>query len=211
MNRGNRRQRLFHGHDDYAAFVAMMRRALELHPVRLYAWCLMPNHFHAVVEPSESGQMGRWVHRLLTAHVRREHAMRRPGGRTWQGRYKSCPVQDGHLLTVVRYVERNPLRAGLVAASTEWAWSSARDRMNHARRVPLEPIPGRLPVDWPSWLDGPVDASELEIIRQSTRSEIPIGDATWRTETAEELGLRPEYRRPGRPPRGPGADSRIMD
>jgi len=117
LNRGNGRQRVFHKEADYAAFVRLFDEAQVRCPMRVLAYCLMPNHFHLVVWPWGDGDLSRWMQWLQTTHVRRYHEHYRSTGHVWQGRFKAFPIQeDEHLLTVLRYVERNPLRAGLAAA-----------------------------------------------------------------------------------------------
>ena len=94
-------------------------------PVDLLGYCLMPNHFHLVLRPHHDGDLGRWMQWLLTAHVRRYHRHYVTTGHVWQGRFKAFPVEDDdHLVTVLRYVERNPLRAELVSRAEDWKWSS---------------------------------------------------------------------------------------
>jgi len=82
--------------------------------MRVLAYCLMPNHFHLALWPQADGDLSRWMQWVLTAHVRRYHRHYGSSGHVWQGRFKAFPIQaDGHLLTVLRYIERNPVRAGL--------------------------------------------------------------------------------------------------
>ena len=81
---------------------------------------LMPNHFHLLLWPHEDGDLSRWMQWLMTAHVRRYHRHDKGSGQVWQGRFKAFPVQpDEHYLTVLRYVERNPLRANKVERSQD--------------------------------------------------------------------------------------------
>ncbi len=137
INRGNGRARVFHGEADYREFVKLMataageRLAPRLAP-RLLAYCLMPNHVHLVLWPREDGEVSRWIQWLMTAQVRRHHRRHGSDGHLWQGRFKAFPIQrDEHLLSVLRYVERNPLRAKLVARAEDWPWSSL-GAANHA-------------------------------------------------------------------------------
>ena len=91
------------------------------------AYCLMPNHFHLVLRPRADGDLSRFMQWLLTSHVRRYHRHYHSSGHVWQGRFKAVPIQDDeHLLTVLAYVEANPLRARLVPKGTDWLWSSLR-------------------------------------------------------------------------------------
>jgi putative transposase len=125
MNRGNERAQVFHSDDDYHAFVVLLRQACARVPMRIIGYCLMPNHFHGVLWPSGASDMARWMEWLLTTQV--SHYRKRYGGsgHVWQGRYKAFPIELGdHLLTLLRYVERNALRANLVSRAEDWPWSS---------------------------------------------------------------------------------------
>jgi len=127
INRGNARDTVFHKDADYQAFVDLIGDACERLPKRVLAYCLLSNHFHLVLWPHRDGDLSRWMQWCLTAHVRRYHKHYRSSGHVWQGRFKAFPIeQDEHLLTVLRYVERNPLRAELVKRAELWRWSSLR-------------------------------------------------------------------------------------
>lgn len=125
INRGNGKATVFHKQSDYFSFTEMMRQACARLPMRLVSWCLMPNHFHLVLWPYENGDLSRWMQWLMTCHVRRYHRHYDSSGHIWQGRFKAFPIQeDGHYLTVLRYIEGNPLRANLVQLAENWEWSS---------------------------------------------------------------------------------------
>src|SRR3954464_15653973 len=127
LNRGNERRPVFEADGDYLAFLRVMRETLERVPLRLLAWCLMPNHWHLVLWPHQDGQLGQFMQRLTTTHVRRWRLDRHSvgHGHLYQGTYKSFPVEeDEHFYAVCRYVERNPLRAKLVRRAEDWHWSS---------------------------------------------------------------------------------------
>ena len=120
LNRGNARQRVFHKEADYQAFLRLFNEAQDRCAMRLLAYCLMPNHFHLVLWPHGDGDVSRWMQWIQTTHVRRYHEHYHTTGHVWQGRFKAFPIQEGdHLLTVLRYVERNPFRAGLVPGDAE--------------------------------------------------------------------------------------------
>ena len=123
LNRGNDRRPIFDGPGDYEAFVRILAETQERQPMRLLAYCLMPNHWHLLLWPERGGQLGAFLQRLTTTHVRRWHLHRHSVGRghLYQGSYKSFPVQDDeHFYRVCRYVERNALRANLVARAQDW-------------------------------------------------------------------------------------------
>lgn len=126
INRGNGRANVFHNEADFRAFERVLSLACERHDMRLLAWCLMSNHFHLVAWPRRDGALPAFMQWLTTCHVRRYHRHYQGSGHVWQGRYKSFPVEPGaHLQTVLRYVERNPVRAGMVTKAQDWRFSSA--------------------------------------------------------------------------------------
>ena len=148
LNRGNAQAEVFHKVDDFAAFLQLMAEANERLPLRILGYALMPNHFHLVLWPRADGDLSRWMQWLLTSHVRRYHRHYHGSGHVWQGRFKAFPIeQDEHLHTVLRYVERNPLRAKLVRRAEAWAWSSLAWRRGASGRS-CSPI-GRCPVREP--------------------------------------------------------------
>jgi putative transposase len=203
MNRGNQRGTIYHDEHDYRAFEDLMRLANERLPMRILAWCLMPNHFHVVLWPYEDGDLGHWMHWLLTTHVQRHRRRHGTDGRIWRGRFKAVPVQqDDHLFVVMRYVERNPLAANLVARAHEWSWSSLRARMpgaGAAARALLSTSPTPIPADWFDLVEQALAAKELEDLQTGLRRARPYGDAAWTRGTAERLGLLESLQPRGRP------------
>jgi putative transposase len=186
--------------------MALLARACEHIAMRILAWCLMPNHFHLVLRPYADLDLGRWMHRVMTAHVKRHQSRYETVGRIWQGRFKALPIQeDGHLVTVLRYVERNPRRAGLVDSAEAWPWSSLRSR--RASGGLLCPSPVRLPENWDAFVNGTSGDEQLDSIRLAIHRGRPFGDPVWMEQTAERLGLesslKPIGRTPGRSSRSP--------
>jgi REP-associated tyrosine transposase len=146
--------------------------------------------------------MGCFMHWLLTTHAQRYRVRRDLSGHVWQGRYKSFPIQvDRHFLTVLRYVERNPVRAGLVGHATNWRWSSLRARVTEpgALTDALTASPVELPLPWEDIVDEPLTSAELARVRFSVRRGSPFGDAAWTRGAVERLGLESTTRPPGRP------------
>ena len=197
INRGNGRATVFHEDADYRRFLDLLADARQRAPMRIVGYCAMPNHFHVVVWPQTDDALGPWMQWLLTTHVRRHHRAHRTSGHVWQGRYKSFPIEsDDHLLTVLRYVEANPVRARLVKRSADWPWSSHK---RGEAALPPDTPPVVLPPDWAGFVDAPQTPAELERLRTSVRRGAPYGTPSWVERTADDLGLSPALRPRGRP------------
>lgn len=203
INRGNAGAIVFRAEDDYAAFERLLGEACRRQPMRLLAYSLLPSHFHLVLWPLEDGDLSRWMQWLLTAHVRRYHRNYGTSGHVWQGRFRACPIQqDDHLLTILRYVERNPVRAKLVSRAEQWRWSSAWAGTSE-ERPPLHDGPVIRPRNWLSRLNQPETAVELEQLRRSVNRGTPFGNENWLHRTAARLGLEATVRPRGRPRKSP--------
>jgi putative transposase len=201
LNRGNARAEVFHDPADYEAFLDAMAESNVRLPVRVLAYCLMPNHFHLVLWPVGDGDLSRWMHWLTTTHVRRYLARYHHSGHVWQGRFKAFPVQDdGHLLAVLRYVERNPLRAGLVSRAEDWPWSSLHtNRTKTGPQLALGPAPR--PSNWVDRVNQAMTEAEEEAVRNAIRRGAPLGNEPWVRQTAKRLNLGFTLRGRGRPVR----------
>jgi putative transposase len=194
LNRGNGGAVVFHKDSDYAAFCELLATAKSKVPVQVLGFCLMPNHFHLVVQPATDTGLSPFMQWWMTSHVRRYHRHYRSHGHVWQGRFKSFPIQrDAHLLTVLRYVLRNPVRVGLVEHAAQWPWSSL-----HFPRL-RDPCPVNQPADWLDWIDQPLFEHELTALRTSVNRQQPFGSPEWQERLASRLGLVSTLRPRGRP------------
>jgi putative transposase len=211
LNRGNGRRQVFHQEGDYHAFLKALGHACVEVTLPVLGFCLMPNHFHLVVLPHQDGDLSRWMHWLQNTHVRRYHQHYHSSGHLWQGRFRAFPIEaDEHLLTVLRYVERNPVRAHLVARAEHWLWSSARCWQPGERRPSwLEVGPVPRPEPWLEWVHQPVTAAEVEALRRCVHRGAPFGSLGWVKGTAQRLGLESSLRPRGRPKKeAPDASSK---
>jgi len=205
LNRGNARMRIFHKSADYQAFERVLAEGLDRYPVELFTYCLMPNHWHLVVRPETDEALGRWMGWVGVTHVRRhhEHYQSRGGGHLYQGRFKSFPVaEDEHFLALCRYVEANPLRAGLVDRAQNWAWSRlGRNGQRHlvAEELLLGPWPVERPRNWTTRVNAKLAEKRLDTLRQCVNRGRPLGSVDWVKTTARRLGLEFTLRGPGRP------------
>lgn len=204
LNRGVGRMRLFLKDADFEAFERNLLKTLESRPMRICAYCLLPNHWHLVLWPERDGDLGAFMQKLTITHVRnwQENRHRVGYGHLYQGRYKSFPVEsDDYFYQVVRYVERNALRANLVTRAEDWRWSSLWRRVHGTaeQRQLLSPWPLPRPRDWAERVNQPQTEAELEAIRQSLTRGQPYGNETWVSRTALQLGLESTLRPRGRP------------
>lgn len=169
LNRGNGRQRVFHKDGDYRAFLKLLGQMNEQFGAYLYAYCLMPNHFHLLVKATRGEELSRGMQWFMTTHVRRYHQHYQSSGHLWQGRFKSFEVRDDkHFLTVARYVEGNPVRAGLVETAVNWVWSSHRGRCGVEEDTLIEPLPVSFVGDWTQYVDTPLTTVEMAKVRKET-------------------------------------------
>lgn len=137
---------------------------------------------------------------LMTSHVHRYHRHYQSSGHVWQGRFKAFPVQsDEHDLTVLRYVERNPLRANMVERCQDWEWSSLKPTTRSGPEGLLCDGPMLKPAKWTRHVNGVETEAVLKALRHSLARGAPFGEAHWQTTTAATLGLESSLRSRGRP------------
>jgi putative transposase len=172
LNRAVARLPLFHKDGDYEVFMRVMQEAHELHPIRILAYCLMPNHWHMVLWPKANGDLTNFVCWLTHTHTMRWHThFHTMGtGHLYQGRFKSFPIEaDDHLYKVLRYVERNALRANLVKKAQRWRWSSlaVRGDGDSPYRSLLSVWPVPRPRKWIDFVQQAQTEAELKALRHS--------------------------------------------
>jgi len=177
VNRGAKRSPLFESNDDYLDFERLISAALDRMNVAIFAYCLMPNHWHFVASPRVDGELSRLMHWLTTTHARRWQLIRGTSGQgaVYQGRFKAIPIShDQHFLWVCRYVERNALRAALVSRAEDWRWSSL---WCHHRGMGnrLADWPVTRPTDWLTSVNAPQTNAELEAFRIAMKRSKPFG------------------------------------
>src|SRR5437588_9728660 len=182
INRAVARLPLFQKDGDYAAFERVLAKALHEHPTRLLAYCLMPNHWHLVLWPQQTGELTAFLRWLTHTHSMRWHAHYHTGGtgHIYQGRFKSFPVEtDEHLYTVLRYVERNALRANLVARAEDWRWGSLWRRHGGGAQAAalMHPWPVPVPENWVALVNEPQTEAELTAVRGAVLRSSPFGSA----------------------------------
>lgn len=152
VNRGALKQRLFDSDEHYANFLGILRRALAREPVEVYAYCLMPNHWHLILRPASVAALTAYMRWVTTVHAvgfrRRSNTLGL--GHVYQGRFVSVPIEnERQMATTLVYVEANPLRAQLVERAEDWPWSSLRERISpNPRHRLIVDGPWDLPWNW---------------------------------------------------------------
>ncbi len=203
--RGNRGEDVFFTEGDRVRYLDLLGEYAEKHGLAIQAYCLMANHVHLVAVPRTEASLAtalKPVHMRYAQHVNWTQHI---GGRLWQGRFFSCPLDEEHLWAAVRYVERNPVRAGMVERAEDYRWSSAAAhcglRADAVVSDPCEPTARLTPTQWQQWLREPWEA-EPEMtarLRHCTRTGRPAGGAGFiaRLEALVGRVLRPK--KGGRP------------
>lgn len=200
LNRGNDRKTIFRSAADFDEFLIILAVARARYPLEIFAFCLMPNHFHFVVRPHEHDTLARWVHWLLTTHAQTHRRRYETAGHLWQGRFKAFAIEhDEHLLTVIRYVERNALRANLVARAEDWRWGSLSERLCARRRALLDESPCALPRNWCAEVNAVESEPALKSVRRSVATGRPFGSEAWIRSTETTFGVHFPLRERGRP------------
>lgn len=198
--RGGRKQKTFFEESDYADYIRRLSERLPEVEISIWAYCLMPNHVHFVAVPRTEDAL-----RGLFGHVHAQYARAINKARDWQGhlwqeRFFSTVMDESHTVAAMRYVERNPVRAGLCATPDEWPWSSARAHLGLAKDPLLDlEATARVIDDWSAYLGVAGDLHLQEEIRSATRTGRPAGGSVF-IEMLEEItgkDIRPQ--KGGRP------------
>jgi len=200
MNRGARRLRLFDDPEDYQTLARCASEALELTRVELFAFCVMPNHFHLVLRPQGDSDLTHFMRLMTLRHSKRWRRRRgtRGEGAVYQGRFRAFPIDtERYFYAACRYVEANPLRAGLVNRAEEWAWSSLHQTESNCHVLTLAQWPILRPSDWTEIVNAAQTSPELDHLRRSAQKGLPFGPAAWTVAIATSLGTAPGLRRPG--------------
>lgn len=205
--RGNGRARTFFGEDDYALYRDLLATNCAAAGVEVWAWCLMPNHVHLVLVPTDPDGLRRALARVHRAYAGTIQARRKRTGHFWQGRFGAVAMDEEHLAAALRYVSLNPVRARLVERAQDWRWSSTRAHLRGKDDgvTALAPIRERFP-RFADFLDEEPDAEMFARLRAAESIGRPIGDDRFlaRLERLTKRSLKPGKRgpKPAEPARG---------
>jgi putative transposase len=202
LNRANGRLRIFRKAGDFLAFEQILAEGIELYSMRLCGYCIMSNHWHLLLWPRSDGDLPEFMRWITLTHTQRFHVSHGTVGigHLYQGRYKSFPVQsDEHYLTIMRYVEGNPLRAKLVKRAGDWAWSSLAVRNGTEAPFKLSKGPLKLPSNWDKLVNQIEPEDQLDGLKNSINRGAPFGGSNWIMTTALRMNLESTLRPRGRP------------
>jgi putative transposase len=205
VQRGNNRERVFTDSGDYERYLSFLLKYSEEKEAAVLAYCLMPNHIHLLVKPSEEEALPKMMQGITLCYSKYFNGENGRTGRLWECRYHSTVIDgDNYLWTVSKYIENNPVRAGVVKRPEDYPYSSAKAHIL-GRRDPLlkEPLfvdKGELK-EYRSFIRSEQDKNIIEEIRKQTRLGKPLGDGQFLKTLSEGLGRSLYFRPKGRPPK----------
>jgi putative transposase len=200
INRGNRREAVFHDNYDYEKFLKLLIESKEKYAVKIYAYCLMPNHFHLVIYTKYADSLSQAMHWISSSYVRYYNKRYNISGHLWQGRYKSFIVQeDSYLLVLLKYVEANPKRARIVKDCIDYKYSSANNRIKNNENLITDEVPILLPADWYAYINSDEKVTDIESIRICINRQAPLGDKNWKYMVSKQYNLESTMNPRGRP------------
>jgi putative transposase len=210
VQRGHNKQVVFAHTNDFGGYLADLQELKTVFDVKVYAFCLMTNHVHLLLAPSDSTGLGKLMKALAARMTRHRNKLEGRSGTLWESRYKSSIVQtDTYLLACSRYIELNPVRAQMIQRAQDYPWSSLRLRLNESPESNWLDIPpgyldlGATPAErlarYHSFMDQPIPTSELQLIRGALQRGQLTGNTQFTDEIEKITGLRITERARGRP------------
>jgi len=204
--RGNRREDVFFCGNDRLAYLEWMHSYCQRHDVDILAYCLMTNHIHLVALPNSEEGLQRVLKPLHMRYAQRINKAHGWKGHLWQGRFFSSPLDDKYLWSAIRYVERNPIRVGLVERAEDYRWSSAAAHCGlHSDKVLSNKAEWQAMFasigDWSAWLSVEEEAGRLNVLRKHVEKGLPCGSDGFVQALSRKIGRPLENRPQGRPKR----------
>lgn len=204
VNRSNARWTIFKTDKDYQNVLDSLEETLEMIPIDIFSFCLMPNHWHFSVRPKQDGDMGKFFGKFTQKATQRWHAAHHTvgSGHLFQGRFKSFLVQqDPYFLQLMKYIEANALRAKMVKKAEDWPWSSLSIRINnpqYAQKL-LIAWPIDVPKNYLKLVNEPLPKPVLKSLRHSIERGKPLGNDKWVGQQIKKHNLTYTIRPVGRP------------
>ena len=204
--RGNGRQVILANDTDRVTYLELLREYSQLYGLGLLGYCLMSNHVHLIAVPHTPEALAQSLKQAHGRYASYWNARQSSSGHVWQGRFYSCPLDDAHLWAALRYVELNPMRAGMVEMAQEWRWSSAAAHCGLVSPDPMlemERWRKRWTVsEWSQFLADRERVTEVNALRQFTHTGRPLGGAEFMA-VLEQTTMRSLIPRKGGRPKKP--------
>jgi len=200
--RGNRRQKTFFNNKDYATYIDLMAEWCSRCGVEIWAYCLMPNHVHLIAVPDTEDSLAKAIgeaHRRYTRHINFRKGWR---GHLWQGRFASYPMDEVYLIIAARYIELNPVKAGLVSKPELWKYSSAASHVSGKEDALLSrtSLLNEMIDDWKEFLNSTTSEQDIKMLQQHERTGRPLGSDGFLTRLEKSIDRLLRPKRPGRKP-----------
>ena len=198
---GNYGQRVFEEDADFKQYLAWAREYAERYEIEIWAYCLMPNHVHFVCIPKADGALALGFNTLHMRYAQYFHKKKGVTGHLWKGRFLSCMLDEQSVFEEIRFIENNPVRAGIVERAEDYPWSSARTHAGDGRDPILNGIPPTAPSgpEWRDYLGGDGNREIIHRVRACLKTGRPAGDADFVKKIEEILGRRLRALPRGRP------------
>lgn len=211
--RGNARQVILSSDADRLTYLELLREYSQLYGLSLLGFCLMSNHVHLIAVPETPMALAQSLKQAHGRYASYWNARQRSTGHVWQGRFYSCPLGESRLWAALRYVELNPVRAGMAETAQQWRWSSAAAHCgltNLYSMLEMSRWSKRwTAAEWREFLSRAESPSVVSELRRSTHTGRPLGSAEF-VAALEESMSRPLVPRKGGRPKKPSADSRQL-
>jgi len=201
-HRGNYRQKVFTEKEDFVNYLKLVNKYASQNALSVLSYCLMPNHVHFIAIPANRESLSKTLNITQMVYAQYVNKKRRISGHLWQGRFYSCVLDENHLYTAVRYVERNPVRAKLVENPWDWKWSSAKQHAYGEKDdlIKLADISKFIGAgNWKEFLNEAVGEDFLEEIRKNTKTGRPVGNTDFVSRLEKMFKRRLSVSRRGRP------------
>lgn len=209
IQRGNNRQATFFSDEDYQAFLKWLKEGADKHGCSIHAYVLMTNHFHLLVTPKARESISRMIQFVGRNYVTYVNHTYGRSGTLWEGRHKGCIIDgESYMLACSRYIELNPVRAGMVKTPGEYRWSSYRGNAHgeateilgqHNLYLALGTTNKTRQFAYRELFRNTPDSDQLHSIRATVQTGTPLGDGRFRAQIEKTLGCKTGHSRRGRP------------
>lgn len=201
IQRGADNRQVFFSADDYREYMKLVGESCAKWKVRVWAYCLMPNRVHLVVQPASTNALARALGEAHRRYSKKVNEKIGRAGRLWHARFSSCALQAGWLPKAMRFVERTPVDSGMLPNVGDYPWCSATARLKGGDDpMGVKGLPQGVR-NWPNYVNKTNDEEDQKVLVAHERTGRPIGDSEWVIGLEGELGRRLRPRKRGRKPK----------